>query len=262
MGIAAVRWTLPPLASAARHKHVNAAGHVAGVTCGTAAPGRRIPREGARMRATLSLLALLAGLLGSGALAQRPTPFLAGAELAPALRGGGLALYVRRPATESHQADAEEIDFANCGTQRNLSDAGRRTARDAGAALRDMGVTVGRIVTSEYCRAREAAVLMGLSGAEADAALNDGGRMLAKGPASPQAEALRTMLRTAPEPGRVTLIVAHRPNIADAAGRAFADIAEAEIIAFQPMAVAPGFQAVGRIRPADWPALPQAGRGG
>jgi phosphohistidine phosphatase SixA len=261
MGIAPVRWALPPLASAARHKHVNAAHHATGVISYTAALGRRIPRKDARMRATFSLLAVLVGLLGSGALAQGPTHFLAGAELASALRGGGLVLYVRHPATESHQADAEEIDFSNCGTQRNLSDAGRRTARDIGAALRDMGVTVGRIVTSEYCRAREAALLMGLSGAEADGALNDGGRMLAKGPASPQAEALRTMLRTAPEPGRVTLIVAHRPNIADAAGQAFADITEAEIIALQPIAAAPGFQAIGRIRPTDWPALLQAGRG-
>jgi phosphohistidine phosphatase SixA len=261
MAVAPVRWALPPLASAARYKHVNAVHHAAGVRSGTAALGRRIPRKDARMRITLSPLALLAGLLGSGALAEGPTPFLAGAELASALRAGGLVLYVRHPATESQQADAEEIDFTNCRTQRNLSDAGRRTAREVGAALRDMGVTIGRIVTSEYCRAREAAVLMGLSAAEADGALNDGGRMLAKGPASPQAEALRTMLRTAPEPGRVTVIVAHRPNIADAAGAAFADIAEAEIIAFQPMAVAPGFQAIGRIRPADWPALLQAGRG-
>jgi phosphohistidine phosphatase SixA len=261
MGVALVRRACPPQASAARHKHVNAAHHAAGVICGTAALRRRIPRKEARMRAMLCPTALLAGLLGSGALAQGPPPLLVGAELASALRSGGLVLYLRHPATESQQADAEEIDFTNCGTQRNLSEAGRGTAREVGAALRDMGITVGRTVTSEYCRAREAAVLMGMAGAEADAALNDGGRMLAKGPASPQAETLRTMLRAAPEPGRVTLIVAHRPNIADAAGQAFADITEAEIIAFQPMAAAPGFQAIGRIRPADWPALLQAGRG-
>ncbi|SHI92208.1 Histidine phosphatase superfamily (branch 1) [Roseomonas rosea] len=147
---------------------------------------------------------LIAGLLAGACLARaQPSPPMANpAELASALREGGLVLYMRHPATESAQTDAEALDFADCRTQRNLSEAGRRVAREIGAALRDIRVPVTRAVTSEYCRAREAAVLMDAPPAETEAALNDGGRMLAKGPDSPQAQALRDMLRRAAGAGR------------------------------------------------------------
>ena len=205
---------------------------------------------------------LVAGLLAAGcpAQAQPSPPSSSPAELATALRQGGLVLYMRHPATESAQTDAEALDFADCGTQRNLSEAGRHAAREIGAALRDIRVPVTRAVTSEYCRAREAAVLMGLPPAETEAALNDGGRMLAKGPDSPQAHALRDMLRRAPGTGEVLLIVAHRPNIVDAAGPAFSDLGEGEIVAFRPVAEGPGFAPLARIRASDWPGLLAATR--
>jgi hypothetical protein len=95
---------------------------------------------------------------------------------------------------------------------------------------------------------------------EADGALNDGGRMVAAGPGSPQAEAVRAMLRQVPAPGRSTLIVAHRPNLADAAGPAFADLAEGEMAAFCPSSGGPpGFRAVARVRPQDWAGIVAAG---
>ena len=167
---------------------------------------------------------------------------------------------MRHPATEA-RTDAEEVDFADCATQRNLSDAGRQVAAEVGAALRALRARVGRAVTSEYCRARETARLMGVAGAEVDGALNDGGRMLAKGPSSPQAEALRAMLRARPERGEVTLIVAHRPNIVDAAGTGFADLGEAEMVVFRAVPDGAGFAPLARIRAADWPALVAASGG-
>lgn len=202
---------------------------------------------------------VLAGLLAAmPALGQAvPSP----AEALPLLRGGGLVLYMRHPATEPGQAEAEALDFADCATQRNLSEAGRRTAAETGAALRAIGIPVRRTVTSEYCRARETAALMGLPGVETEPALNDGGRMLAKGPGTPQAEALRALLRAAPRPGEAVLVVAHRPNLVDAAGSGFADLAEGEIVAFRPVAEPPGFRPVARIRTTDWPALLAAARG-
>ncbi len=103
---------------------------------------------------------------------------------------------------------------------------------------------------------------MGLAAvAEADGALNDGGRMAASGPNSPQAEAVRAVLRQVPAPGRSTLVVAHRPNLADAAGPAFADLAEGEVAVFHPApGEPPGFSAVARVRPQDWAAVVAAAR--
>jgi phosphohistidine phosphatase SixA len=217
------------------------------------AKGRNLARE-IVMRAR----SLLPALLLAGQLAATATPAFAqpveAAGLAAALRAGGLVLYMRHPATEPGQNDAEDLDFRDCATQRNLSAAGRQVAAELGEALRRIGAPVRRAVTSEYCRARETAVLMGLPSAEVDGDLNDGGRMLAKGPGSPAAEALRAMLRSAVA-GEIVLVVAHRPNLVDAAGPAFADLAEAEIVAFRPVSAPPGFAPLARIRPADWPGL-------
>lgn len=203
------------------------------------------------------LAAMLTNAFAPPARGQAAPP---AAELAEALRKGGLVLYMRHPATEA-RTDAEEMDFTDCATQRNLSDAGRQVAAEVGAALRAVRARVGRAVTSEYCRARETARLMGVAGAEVDAALNDGGRMLAKGPSSPQAEALRAMLRARPAPGEVALIVAHRPNIVDAAGAGFADLGEAEIVVFRAVPDGAGFAPLARIRAPDWPALVAASGG-
>ncbi len=213
-------------------------------------------------RATLAAAAVLA-CAAHGLGANEPPGQAAPREIAAALRRGGLVLYMRHPETERAQADAEALDLADCATQRNLSDAGRRTAAAVGAALRSVSAAIDRAVTSEYCRGRDAAALMSLAAAiEADAALNDGGRMLASGPDSPQAEALRAMLRKAPAPGRSTLIVAHRPNLADAAGRAFADLAEGEVAAFLPSPGEPaGFRAVARVLPKDWAGVAAAAAG-
>lgn len=202
----------------------------------------------------MALLPVLAPLAPSRAL-EGPPP----AELASALRRGGLVLYMRHPATAEGQSDVEAIDFGNCATQRNLSESGRRVAAEIGTALRAIRVQVGKAVTSGYCRARDAARLMGVAGAEVEDALNDGGRMLARGPDTPQAQALRALLRAAPPAGEVVLIVAHRPNLVDAAGPDFTDLGEAEVIVFSPSPAAPGFTRVARIRPSDWPALVAAG---
>lgn len=214
------------------------------------------------LRTALVAAAILAGAVPAARATEAPRA-MAPHDLAAAFRGGGLVLYMRHPETERAQADADPLDFADCATQRNLSEAGRRTAAAVGAALRAAGAALDRAVTSEYCRARDTAVLMELTAvAEADGALNDGGRMAASGPNSPQAEAVRAMLRQVPPSGRSTLIVAHRPNLADAAGPAFADLAEGEVAAFRPMpGEAPGFRAVARVRPQDWTGIVSAAAG-
>ncbi len=47
----------------------------------------------------------------------------------------------------------------DCSTQRNLSDAGRREARQIGLAFRARGVVVDRVLASPWCRCVETARL-------------------------------------------------------------------------------------------------------
>jgi phosphohistidine phosphatase SixA len=84
-------------------------------------------------------------------------------------RPGAVALirHARAPGT----GDPPGFRPGDCATQRNLSDEGRTQARKLGAALRDRGIGIGRVLTSEWCRARDTATLA-FGTAEAFSALN------------------------------------------------------------------------------------------
>jgi phosphohistidine phosphatase SixA len=56
-------------------------------------------------------------------------------------------------------AGAYGIDLKNCAIQRSLDDAGRAQARRIGDAFRKHGITRVRLVSSQFCRARETAKL-------------------------------------------------------------------------------------------------------
>src|SRR2546427_8628385 len=81
--------------------------------------------------------------LGSSAVSGQESPsgqIVRGRPLAEALRGGGYVVYFRHAATNADQVDTDKPDFARCETQRNLSDDGRRVARDIGVAVKALGI--------------------------------------------------------------------------------------------------------------------------
>jgi hypothetical protein len=49
--------------------------------------------------------------------------------------------------------------FEDCTKQRNLTDKGRGEARAIGAAIRELGIPVGRVLASPFCRTVETAML-------------------------------------------------------------------------------------------------------
>lgn len=89
---------------------------------------------------------------------------LTGQALVDALRGGGYTIYFRHVATNWNQSDkvAADGDWLSCDPDRmrQLSDEGRETAKRIGAAIRRLGIPVGEVLSSEYCRARETAELL------------------------------------------------------------------------------------------------------
>ena len=70
-------------------------------------------------------------------------PALAGPALVTALRGGGYVLYLRHTSTDFGENDERMTDYADCKSQRNLTDAGRTEARAIGAALRELRIPIG-----------------------------------------------------------------------------------------------------------------------
>jgi phosphohistidine phosphatase SixA len=202
-----------------------------------------------RMHRRLGLFAFLALLLG--AALTNPARAQPAPELIEALRAGGLVIYWRHPATHNDQADTNPFNLADCSTQRQLNDTGRSQSQTLGAALRDRGITVTAIQSSPFCRAKEAAELLGLGAVTEVLELGEGGLVVSPNENGRRARTLRTMLGTVPSTGN-TLLVGHRPNILDAVGVDAFTIAEGEIFVFRPQAEAPGYRLIGRVPLAGW----------
>src|SRR6266540_3181128 len=115
----------------------------------------------AHSRRIIVACALACGLLATlPAVAEAPSAQDDKA-LAAALRSGGLVIVVRHGATFPDQADTDPLNFDNVAAQRNLNGNGKALAQAFGAALRQIGIPVGKVFTSKYNRAYQTAVIAG-----------------------------------------------------------------------------------------------------
>ena len=80
----------------------------------------------------------------------------------PAMRAGGHVALVRHAGTAGGSGDPPGFKLEDCATQRNLTDTGRAQARALGERFRVEAVAVGKVLSSQWCRCRETAALMGL----------------------------------------------------------------------------------------------------
>jgi phosphohistidine phosphatase SixA len=64
-----------------------------------------------------------------------------------------------RHATAPGVGDPPQFKLDDCGTQRNLDDAGRAQARKLGELFRARSIEVGAVLSSQWCRARDTARL-------------------------------------------------------------------------------------------------------
>jgi phosphohistidine phosphatase SixA len=120
-----------------------------------------------------------------------------------ALQAGGVAL-LRHAATAPGVGDPRGFRLEDCATQRNLNDEGRAESRRLGALLRERGVKVDRVFTSEWCRAIETAELLGFGKIETESALNDFyGRPQNR---EPQLAALKKLIAAWKGPGALVLV--------------------------------------------------------
>ena len=82
-------------------------------------------------------------------------------QLSDALRSGGLVILMRHERTNVPSRGDDYGRPANdCTAQRNLSPAGVAGAAETGVAIRALGWPIGRVLSSEMCRATETARFM------------------------------------------------------------------------------------------------------
>ena len=112
--------------------------------------------------------------------------------------------------------DPADFRIGDCGTQRNLDERGRTQARAVGAAIRAAGVEIDRVLTSQWCRSRETAELVGLGHVEEMPALNS--FFEDRSTRDEQTRALREFLAGLPDGERV-MLVTHQVNITALTGR-------------------------------------------
>ncbi|MGB3301023.1 MAG: histidine phosphatase family protein [Phormidesmis sp.] len=86
---------------------------------------------------------------------------LSGAELLSALKEGGHVIYFRHGKTNKDYADQADANMKldDCETQRKLSPEGIEESEEIGASFTAKEIPVGKVISSEYCRAWQTADL-------------------------------------------------------------------------------------------------------
>lgn len=121
-----------------------------------------------------------------------------------------------RHANAPGMGDPADFKLDDCGTQRNLDDAGRAQALALGARLARAGIGSARVYSSQWCRCLETARLLKLGPVIALPALNSFYRR------SEQREstlaALRRFIASQPADGKPLVLVTHQFTISEFTG--------------------------------------------
>lgn len=124
--------------------------------------------------------------------------------------GSGGHLVIMRHALAPGTGDPPQFDVSDCATQRNLSGEGRRQARLIGDRFRANGIGAAAVFTSQWCRCRETAELLGLGEVDDLPAINSFFQNFSL--REPQTLALRQWLDQQPL-DRPLVLVTHQVNI-------------------------------------------------
>ena len=129
----------------------------------------------------------------------------------------------------------------------------RSSRKRSADAVRQVGIPVGKVYTSNFNRAFETAVLAGFKDIEKTPDLTEGGLVVSPDENSRRAAALLKMLAQVPAKGKNTFLITHKPNIIDALGKDWFDVKEGEASIFKPEDGK--YQLVARVQMEDWPKL-------
>jgi broad specificity phosphatase PhoE len=160
------------------------------------------------------------------------------------LREGGYVVTFRHAATDSGVDTTD--DLSDCSRQRNLNAEGRRQSREIGRAFERLGIPVGRVLASPFCRTRDTARLAfgrvrpsrALLSVEFFASPREGRR-----------KGLRRVLRAKPRAGTNTVLVTHGSAILEAIG---AEPEEGDAVIVEPGRGKRGYAVVADVTAEEW----------
>ncbi len=130
-----------------------------------------------------------------------------------ALRQPG-AIAIMRHALAPGTGDPPQFEIDNCETQRNLDQRGRDQAVAIGDALRAEGIVFDAVLTSQWCRTRDTAALLGMGDPRDTPSLNSFFRKYDR-EESQTKDTLEVLRASA---GRL-MLVTHQVNITALTGR-------------------------------------------
>ena len=192
-----------------------------------------MPLSRTLVAAVVAALALT--LIAGGSAAADP-----GARPQPARRRARLVF--RHAATDFSKPDQDPVVVSRCATQRNLSAQGRADARAIGRGVRRLGLRVGKVFSSAYCRTLETARL-----AFGRATVH---RALLNTITAEHDDVWRTQIRdarrlfgTKPAAGKLTALVTHGVVVQETTGQT---LEEGEAIVFRPLGNS-RYRIVGRV---------------
>ena len=155
-----------------------------------------------------------------------------------ALQEGGLVILMRHSLAPGI-GDPPRFVLEDCDTQRNLSSEGRAHAVAAGQALRERGVAIDGVYSSQWCRALETAELMAVGPVTPAPWLNSFFR--GRGDQVAITQAARERMEAWQGPGNM-LLVTHQVNITALTG---GGVSSGEMVVVRPQEE--GFTVVGRL---------------
>ena len=88
-----------------------------------------------------------------------PEDVLPVTDLIKALQSGGYIIYMRHGLTDHTTRDMNDQNFDDCSRQRNLSSKGRMEVQQIGRRMNALGIPIGDVSSSPYCRCKDTARL-------------------------------------------------------------------------------------------------------
>jgi phosphohistidine phosphatase SixA len=200
------------------------------------------------MRFSVGFTALLVGMLAILPAGIASAQRLPADALVKSLRQGGHVLVMRHASSPRAAPEKQAANADNVNLERQLDEAGRVGSTAMGAALRDLKIPIGDVLTSPTYRALQTVRFAQLANPQSHVELGDRGQSM-KGVTDADGAWLRERATRSPK-GTNTVIVTHMPNIA----RAFPDwgaVADGEVVVVAPDGKG-GANAVGRIKIEEW----------
>jgi phosphohistidine phosphatase SixA len=175
---------------------------------------------------------------------ERPAAAQASAVPVERLRDGGYVVTFRHAATDSGVDTTD--DLSDCSRQRNLDAEGRRQSREIGRAFERLGIPVGRVLASPFCRTRDTAQLAFGRVQPTRALLSV---EFFPSPEVGRRKGLRRLLRAEPADGTNTVLVTHGSAILDAIG---AEPEEGDAVIVDPGEGRRGYAVVADVPVGAW----------